>query len=69
MNLTDLMSHAGLAGYAEVGMVLFFIAFLGIVWWVFRPANRKRWKSDANIPLQDEKPVTPRNREGLNNGQ
>ena len=69
MNLTDLMSHSGLAGYAEVGMILFFIAFIAIVWWVFRPANRKRWNNDARIPLEDEKPVTPRNREGLNNGQ
>lgn len=63
MSLTDLMSHAGLAIYAEVAMVLFFIAFLGIVWWVFRPANRKRFKVDASMPLDDEHTQTPRQRE------
>jgi cbb3-type cytochrome oxidase subunit 3 len=63
VSLTDLMSHAGLAMYAEVGMVLFFLAFLGIVWWVFRPANRQRWKIDASMPLDDVHPQTLRKRE------
>lgn len=63
MSLVDLMSHSGLAIFAEVGLVLFFIAFLGIVWWVFRPANRKRWTNDARMPLDDVHPQTPRQRE------
>ena len=63
MSLTDLMSHAGLAVFAEVGMVLFFIAFLGIAWWVFRPANRARWARDARMPLDDVHPQQPRDRE------
>ncbi|MEO8619829.1 MAG: cbb3-type cytochrome c oxidase subunit 3 [bacterium] len=63
MSLTDLMSHAGLAGFAEIGMVLFFLAFLGIVWWVFRPANRKRWTLDARMPLDDVHPQQPRKAE------
>jgi cbb3-type cytochrome oxidase subunit 3 len=63
VSLADLMSHSGLAIFAEVALVLFFIAFLGIVWWVFRPANRKRWKSDASMPLDDVHPQTPRRRE------
>jgi cbb3-type cytochrome oxidase subunit 3 len=63
VTLTDVMSHAGLAIFAEIGLVLFFVAFLGIVWWVFRPANRKRWKTDANMPLDDVHPQTPRRRE------
>ena len=57
MSLTDLMSHAGLAIYAEVGEVLFFIAFLGIAWWVYRPANRNRWVSDATMALDDGQQV------------
>lgn len=63
MTLSDLMSGANLAIFAKVGMVLFVIAFLGIAWWVFRPANRKRWKTDANMPLDDVHPQTPRRRE------
>ena len=63
MSLTDLMSHAGLAIFAEIGMVLFFIAFIGIAWWVLRPANRKRWNADAIMPLDDVHPQTPRRRE------
>jgi cbb3-type cytochrome oxidase subunit 3 len=63
VSLTDLMSHAGLAIFAEVGMVLFLIAFLGIAWWVYRPANRTRWVSDANMPLDDVHPQQPRERE------
>jgi len=63
VSLTDLMSNAGLAIYAEVGMVLFLIAFVGIVWWVFRPANRKRWMNDARLPLDDANSKTPRQRE------
>lgn len=60
MSLTDLMSHAGLAIYAEVGMVIFFLTFLGITWWVYRPANRQRWTHDASIPLDDAQPFAPR---------
>lgn len=63
MSLTDVMSHAGLAIYAEMGMVIFLLAFIGIAWWVYRPANRHRWNDDASIPLDDATPPTPRKRE------
>ena len=63
MSLSDLMGHAGLAVFAEIGMILFFIAFLGIAWWVFRPANRKRWVTDAKMPLDDVHPQQPRDLE------
>lgn len=29
-------------------------AFLGIVWWAYKPANRQRFESDAQIPLTEE---------------
>lgn len=63
MSLTDLMSGAGLAIYAEVGMVLFLFTFIGIAWWVYRPANRQRWTHDASIPLDDASSPSPRQRE------
>ena len=28
--------------------------FGGIAWWAWRPANRRRFESDARIPLKDE---------------
>ena len=42
MRLSDVMSHAGLAGYAEIALILFFLAFVVaflsyLVWfWMLR---------------------------------
>ena len=30
------------------------LIFAGIVRWAWRPANRRRFEQDANIPLNDE---------------
>jgi cytochrome c oxidase cbb3-type subunit 4 len=30
------------------------LIFAGIVFWAWRPANRKRFEKDAHIPLNDE---------------
>ncbi len=30
------------------------LVFAGIVRWAWRPANRRRFEQDANIPLKDE---------------
>ncbi len=30
------------------------LVFAGIVRWALRPANRRRFEQDANIPLNDE---------------
>lgn len=51
MKLSDVVSAAGLAGYAEVALVLFLFAFAGVV---FQVASRKRaseWKRVAALPL------------------
>ena len=60
MKLSDIMANAGLSIYAEVALVLFMLAFLGIVWWVLRRANTARWKSAAQMPLDDVHPQQPR---------
>ena len=60
MKLSDIMSAAGLSWYAEVAMVLFILAFLIIVWRVFRPSQRAEWEKQARMPLDDDHPVTPR---------
>jgi cbb3-type cytochrome oxidase subunit 3 len=66
MKLSDIVGNAGLSIYAEVALLLFLAAFAGIVWWVFRPSARARWKADARMPLDDETPVEPRNPDGRN---
>jgi cytochrome c oxidase cbb3-type subunit 4 len=29
-------------------------AFLGVVWWAYRSANRGRFEEDAHLPFADE---------------
>ena len=40
MSLTEIMSGAGLSRYAEAALLLFFFAFLVILWQIFRPSRR-----------------------------
>ena len=30
------------------------LAFLGVVWWAYRSANRRRFEEDARLPFADE---------------
>jgi cbb3-type cytochrome oxidase subunit 3 len=60
VKLSDIMANAGLSIYAEVALVLFVLAFLGITWWVFRRANTARWQRAAMMPLDDLHPQQPR---------
>ena len=60
MRLSDIMSGAGLAGYAEIALILFMVAFIGIVIRIFRPGRRKEMQAAARMPLDDEHPQEPR---------
>ena len=60
MDLTSVMSHAGLAGYAEIALILFFAVFLGIAVWVFAPSRRKEMNETGRLPLEDDGAETPR---------
>ncbi len=64
MKLSDIMSHAGLAIYAEWALVLFMLAFVGIAIWTFRPANKRRFDEDALLPLDDDQPQAPTSARG-----
>jgi len=56
MNLTDIVSHAGFSGYAQIGFVISLAAFVGLVAWVaLRP--KAEMQAHAKIALDDE--VTP----------
>ncbi len=37
----------------QLWLVWFLVLFLGIVIWAFRPGARRRFESDAMIPLND----------------
>lgn len=54
MSLTEIMSAAGLSGYAEVALVLFFLAFLIIVWRIFMPSRKREFDRAASLPLDED---------------
>ena len=54
MHLSDVMSHAGLAGYAEVAMILFLLAFVAIVIATYRPSVKKDMDAASRLPFDDE---------------
>lgn len=59
MRLSDIMSHAGLSGYAIVGLILFMLAFLTIAWNVFRGSRRAEFERARLLPLEDERNAHP----------
>jgi cbb3-type cytochrome oxidase subunit 3 len=60
MSLTDIMSGAGLSGYAVTAMILFIAAFLAVavrIWW---PGRRHEMDAASRLPLDDQHILTPR---------
>lgn len=53
MGLSDVMGHAGLSGYAVVAMILFMVAFAGIVAWTFAPRRGREMDEASRLPLED----------------
>jgi len=53
MRLSDIMSAAGLSSWAEAGLIISFITFVGIAAyvWVRRGTN---WERARNLPLDDD---------------
>jgi cbb3-type cytochrome oxidase subunit 3 len=62
MHLSDVMSHAGLAGYAELAMLLFILAFIAILIATFRPSSRQAMDAASRLPFDDD-PATQREEE------
>ena len=50
-SLTDVVSGAGLSGYAEVALVIFFIAFIGVVISLFLPSRQRTFERMRHLPL------------------
>lgn len=64
MKLSDVMSAADLAIYAEVGLVLFLAAFVAVVIRVLWPGRDDDYEKAMMIPLS-ESPVEPRDPRSL----
>lgn len=62
MKLSDIMSAADLAIYAEVGLVLFLVAFVGVVVRVFWPSLDENYDDALMIPFT-ERPALLREQE------
>lgn len=54
MKLSDIMSAAGLASYAEIGLILFTVAFVAVAIRVLWFDKREELESIARIPLEQE---------------
>lgn len=38
----------------QYATVILLFLFVGILYWAFRPKNRKKFQKDAEIPLRDD---------------
>jgi cbb3-type cytochrome oxidase subunit 3 len=53
-SLTDVVSGAGLSGYAEVALVLFLIAFIGVVISLFLPSRQRTFEHMRRLPVEPD---------------
>ena len=54
MRLADIMSAAGLSSWAEAGLVISFVVFIGIAIWVFVVRSKASYESARHLPLEDD---------------
>ena len=64
MRLSDIMSNAGLAGYAEIALILFILVFLAVVIRIFWPGRKREMDAAARLPLEDDDEKTTRGKDG-----
>ncbi len=58
-SLTDVVSGAGLSVYAEIALVIFLVAFLGIVVSLFAPGKRRTYEHLRRLPIDGDKDTDP----------
>lgn len=49
MTYEEIQSLSGI-----LGLILFLIAFAGVLFYTFRPKNRERFKNAARMPLSED---------------
>ena len=59
MRLSEIMSNAGLAIYAEIALVIFLLVFSAVALRLLF-GNKKTWDDARYMPLDDENPQQPR---------
>ena len=57
MKLSDIVGNAGLSGYAEVALILFFVAFLAILVRTIRMSDRAELDRVSRLPLEEDPPA------------
>ena len=50
-SLTDVVSGAGLSGYAEIALILFVLAFVGVVISLFLPGRQRTYERMRHLPI------------------
>ena len=58
-SLTDVVSGAGLSIYAEIALVIFLVAFLGIVISLFAPGRRQIHERLRHLPIDGDSDPDP----------
>lgn len=53
-SLTDVVSGAGLSGYAEIALVIFLVAFIGIVISLFLPSRQRTFERLRRLPIEHD---------------
>lgn len=59
MRLSDVVSHSGLAFYAEVALIAFFLAFMVIAVRLWLHRDREELEHMSRMPLDDEPHGSP----------
>jgi len=62
MKLSDAMGAADLAIYAEVALVLFFVAFAVVFVRALWPGSRQNWDRLEHLPLDEDQGLAERER-------
>ncbi len=57
MKLSDVVAHAGLSGYAELALILFFIVFVAVVVRLWSPSHRDELEAQRLLPLDPDRPA------------
>ena len=50
-SLTDVVSGAGLSVYAEIALVIFLVAFVGVVISLFMPGRQRTYEHLRHLPV------------------
>jgi uncharacterized membrane protein YtjA (UPF0391 family) len=53
-SLSDVVGGSGLSGYAEIALVLFVLAFLGIVVSLLLPSRQRMYERMRHLPIDAE---------------